>query len=122
MTYSAIDLPGADPLHRSTIRTRLATAAPLAPLALGLVARGDDDADDAPTSTSSGTSHDSGTSDDSGTTPLQSDVESTQISGSKFPNRDTASTRHEPVDDLSVLRDHNVSRSVPGSPTGSLPI
>ncbi len=32
--------------------------------------------------------------------------------GSKFPNRDTAPTRHEPADDLSILRDHNVSRSV----------
>jgi uncharacterized membrane protein YkoI len=68
-------------MHRSTIRTRLATAALLAPLALGLVACGDDDADDAQTSTSSGTSDDSGTnddsgtSDDSGTATLQGDVE-----------------------------------------------
>jgi uncharacterized membrane protein YkoI len=69
-------------MHRSTIRTRLATAAMLAPLALGLVACGDDDAaDDAQTSTSSGTSDDSGTNDDSGaaddsgTATLQGDVE-----------------------------------------------
>ena len=62
-------------MHRSTIRTRLATAALLAPFALGLVACGDDDADDAQTATSSGTSDDNGTTDDSGAATLQGDVE-----------------------------------------------
>ncbi len=74
-------------MNRTTTRTRLATAALLAPLALGLVACGDDDADDTQTSTSSDTSDaddnaddnaDDGSDDgsgDSGTTTLQGDVE-----------------------------------------------
>jgi uncharacterized membrane protein YkoI len=62
-------------MNRTTTRTRLATAALLAPLALGLVACGDDDADDTQTSTSSGTSDEDGTPDDGGTTTLQGDVE-----------------------------------------------
>ncbi|RYB92505.1 hypothetical protein EUA06_06035 [Nocardioides glacieisoli] len=61
-------------MHRTTFGTRLATASLLAPLALGLVACGDDDTDDAQTSTSSGTSDDGGTA-DQGTTTLQGDVE-----------------------------------------------
>lgn len=47
-----------------TIRTRLATAAVLAPLALGLVACGDDDNDDAVTSSQSATDDSNDTSDD----------------------------------------------------------
>ena len=47
-----------------TIRTRLATAAVLAPLALGLVACGDDDNDDAATSAQSATDDSNDTSDD----------------------------------------------------------
>jgi uncharacterized membrane protein YkoI len=77
-------------MNRTTTRTRLATAALLAPLALGLVACGDDDdADDVQTTTSSDTSTDTtddnsddmtddnsdDTSGDSGTTTLQGDVE-----------------------------------------------
>ncbi|GAA5108949.1 hypothetical protein GCM10023339_08500 [Alloalcanivorax gelatiniphagus] len=71
-------------MNRTTTRTRLATAALLAPLALGLVACGGDDDADAQTTTSSGTaddgttdddtSDDSGTSDQGGTT-LQGDVQ-----------------------------------------------
>ena len=64
-------------MHRPTFGTRLATAALLAPLALGLVACGGDD--DARTSTSdtsdSGTSDDGGTSGDGGNTTLEGDVE-----------------------------------------------
>ena len=66
-------------MNRATTRTRLATAALLAPLALGLVACGDD-ADDAPTTTSADTSHrdtadDTTAGDDSAASTLQGDVE-----------------------------------------------
>ncbi|GAA1934468.1 PepSY domain-containing protein [Nocardioides hwasunensis] len=74
-------------MNRTSRRTRLATAALLAPLALGLVAcGGDDDADDAPVTTTSGstapdsssedgTSTDAGTSADTGTAVIEGDVE-----------------------------------------------
>lgn len=64
-----IDTQGVVTMTRTHRRTRLATAALLAPLALALVACGDDDADDASTSTSA--SSDAGT----GSQALQGDVE-----------------------------------------------
>lgn len=68
-----IDIQGVVTMTRTHRRTRLATAALLAPLALALVACGDDDADDAATSssTSSPASSDAGT----GSQTLQGDVE-----------------------------------------------
>lgn len=64
-----IDTQGVVTMTRTHRRTRLATAALLAPLALALVACGDDDADDAATSESA--SSDAGT----GSQALQGDVE-----------------------------------------------
>lgn len=64
-----IDTQGVVTMTRTHRRTRLATAALLAPLGLALVACGDDDADDAATSSSA--SSDAGT----GSQALQGDVE-----------------------------------------------
>ncbi|NYE35624.1 putative membrane protein YkoI [Nocardioides cavernae] len=57
-------------MTRTSRRTRLATAAVLAPLAFGLVACGDDDSDDTTTTSSSSSSTEGGT-----TATLEGDVE-----------------------------------------------